>query len=314
VKFLFSRRRVPCWFAVGLALIVLPSAEAEPHCPGSVASVTPRFVQHALIVIPVRINQAGPFDFMVDTGSQVTVIDPSLASQLDLKPQGRVGLVSVASSAQASVAVLDSLEADSKVVDKPFVVVHDLGQIRAADPRIRGVLGQSFLAHFDLFVDYGHKLLCLDETKGMRDRVRGERIPFVSPQVPGDELPFMERLVISVHLSGTGKQPILLQLDSGCDGPILYPGSEQPEVQALIHAAVLQGSNVDNAHRVFAVVPPQIMQIGNRIVSHISFVTPVMVGKNLRERHEDGLLPTLLFQRVFISGGVGDHYVVFDPK
>jgi Aspartyl protease len=313
MKYLFSCRRIPWSFAVSLALIVLPSIEAESRCPGSVASVTPRFVQHALIVIPVRINQAGPFDFMVDTGSQVTVIDPSLASQLDLKPQGRVGLVSVASFAQASVAVLDSLEADSKVVDKPFVVVHDLGQIRAADPRIRGVLGQSFLAHFDLFVDYGHKLLCLDETNAMRDRVRGERIPFVSSQAPEDELPFMERLVISVHLSG-GKQPILLQLDSGSDGPILYPGSEQPVVQALVHAAVPQGGNLANAHPVFAVVPPQIVQIGNLILSHISFVTPVIVGKNLREHHEDGLLPTVLFQRVFISGGGGDHYVVFDPR
>jgi hypothetical protein len=262
----------------------------------------------------VRVNQAGPFDFMVDTGSQVTVIDPSLASQLDLKPQGRVGLVSVASFAQASVAVLDSLEADSKVVDRPFVVVQDLGQIRAADPRIRGVLGQNFLAHFDLFVDYGHKLLCLDETNAMRDGVRGERIPFVSSKGVGDELAFMERLVLSVHLSGTGKQPILLQLDSGSDGPILYPRSEQPEVQALIHAAVRQGSSVDNAHRVFAVVPPQIMQIGDHILSHISFVTPVIVGKDVREQHEDGLLPTLLFQRVFISSGGGDRYVVFDPK
>src|ERR1700728_2124397 len=109
MKCLFSRRRIQCWFVVTLALIVLPSIEAEPRCPGNVASVTPQFVQHALIVIPVRINQAGPFDFMVDTGSQVTVIDPSLAAELDLRPQGKVGLVSVASVAQASATILDSL-------------------------------------------------------------------------------------------------------------------------------------------------------------------------------------------------------------
>ena len=164
---------------------------------------------------------------MVDTGSQVTVIDPSLASQLDLKAQARVGLVSAASFAQASGTTLDTLEAGSKVVDKSPAIVQDLGQIQAADPRIRGVLGESFLAHFDLLIDYGHKLLCLDESSAMRDSVRGERIPFVRPQHPEDELPFMERLVISVHLSGNGTRPILLQLDSGSDGPILYPGSEQ---------------------------------------------------------------------------------------
>src|SRR5580704_18614821 len=110
MNYLFSTRHIHLFVAVSLALIVLPGIEAEPRCPGSVASVTPRFVQHALIVIPVRINQAGPFDFMVDTGSQVTIIDPSLASQLDLKQEGRVGLVSVASLAQASVTVLDRLE------------------------------------------------------------------------------------------------------------------------------------------------------------------------------------------------------------
>jgi hypothetical protein len=312
MKHLFSNRSIPLLVSVTLATVTLSTLQAESHCPAGIASVTPRFVQRALIVIPIRINQAGPFDFMVDTGSQVTVIDPSLASQLNLKPQGRVGLVSVASFAQASATVLDRVEADSKVVEKSPAIVQDLRQIQAADPRIRGVLGESFLAHFDLLVDYGHKLLCLDETTALRDSIRGERIPFVRPQHPEEELPFMERLVISVHLSGAGAQPILLQLDSGSDGPILYPGSAQPEVQALVHAAVLQGANATSAQRAFAVVPQQNMQIGNRIVNRISFVTPVIVAKNLPRQREDGLLPTVLFQRVFISGG--DHYVVFDPR
>ena len=169
-----STRHIQLLAAVSLALTILPAMEAEPRCPGNTASVTPRLVQHTLIVIPVRINQSGPFDFMVDTGSQVTVIDPSLAAQLDLKAQGRVGIISVASVAQASVTLLDRLEADSHLVEKSPAIVQDLRQIQAADPRIRGVLGESFLAHFDLLIDYGHKLLCFDETNAMRDSVRGE--------------------------------------------------------------------------------------------------------------------------------------------
>jgi hypothetical protein len=307
-----STRHIQLLAAVSLALTILPAIEAEPRCPGNTASVTPRLVQHALIVIPVRINQAGPFDFMVDTGTQVTVVDPLLASELHLKPQGTVGLLTVASYVQASLTVLDRLEADSHVVEKSPAIVQDLRQIQAADPRIRGVLGQSFLAHFDLLIDYGHKLLCLDETSAMRDSVRGEHVLFVPPRHPADELPFMERLVISVHLSGTGARAILLQLDSGSDGPILYAGSKDPEVQVLVHSAALQGGNTTSAQRAFAVVPPQTMQIGNHILSNISFVTPVSVQESLPSRHEDGLLPTVLFQRVFISGR--DHYVVFNPK
>jgi len=312
MNYLLSTRRFQLLAAVSLALVILPVVEAEPRCPGNTASVTPRLVRDALIVIPVRINQAGPFDFMVDTGSQVTVIDPSLASELNLKAQGRVGLVSVVNFAQASATVLDTLEADSHVIEKSPAIVQDLRPIQAADPHIRGVLGESFLAHFDLFVDYGHKLLCLDETSAMRDSVRGERISFIRPQHPEDELPFLERLVVSVRLSGTGKQPILLQLDSGSDGPILYPGSDQPEVQALVQSATLQGANTTDAQRAFAVLPTQTMQIGNRILTHVSLVTPLAVARNLPPQREDGLLPTVLFQRVLISGR--GHFVVFDPK
>src|ERR1700740_1514149 len=85
MKHLLSTRRFQLLAAVSLALVILPAIEAEPRSPGNTASVTPRLVQHALIVIPVKINQAGPFDFMVDTGSQVTVIDPSLAAELSLR-------------------------------------------------------------------------------------------------------------------------------------------------------------------------------------------------------------------------------------
>jgi hypothetical protein len=308
---LFANRSIQLLVSITLATVTLPALQAEPHCPGSIASVTPRFVQRALIVIPVRINQKGPVDFMVDTGSQITVVDPSLAVELGLKSQGKVGLVSVASYAQASLTVLDTLEAASQVVEKPFVVVQDLGQIQAADPRIRGVLGENFLAHFDLLIDYAHKLLCLDETDTMRESVRGEHIPLVTPQDPESEVPFMERLVISVHLSGTGTRQILLQLDSGSDGPILYVRGNEPK-SALLKQATLQGDNVSKAQRAFAILPPQDMRIGTRTLSHVSFVTPVSVERNVPTMEADGLLPTVLFQRVFISSG--HHYVVFDPK
>jgi hypothetical protein len=44
----------------------------------------------------------------------------------------------------------------------------------------------------------------------------------------------------------------------------------------------------------------------------VPFVTPVSAAQNVPNREEDGLLPTVLFQRVYISHA--DHYVVFDPK
>ena len=66
------------------------------------------------------------------------------------------------------------------------------------------------------------------------------------------------------------------------------------------------------AQRAFAVLPPQDLRIGSRTLSRISFVTPVRVEKNVPRHDEDGVLPTVLFQRVYIS--FADHYVVFDPR
>jgi hypothetical protein len=287
------------------------SIHAEAHCPGNIASVTPRIVAGALLVIPVKINHLGPFDFMVDTGSQITIIDPALASQLSLRPQGTVGLVATASYMQASAAELDTLEAGSHVVEKPLVVIQDLGKIRSADPRIRGVLGENFLVHFDLLIDYPHKLACLDEANSMQPAIRGERIPLVTPRHPEDEVAFTQRLVVSVHLSDTGSRQILLQLESGTDGPILYAGKKEME-EPLLKRASLRGDGASEAQKAFAVLPPQDMRLGARTMRQVPFVTPVSAAQNVPNREEDGLLPTVLFQRVYISHA--DHYVVFDPK
>ena len=296
---------------VSLATISVPVLSAEAHCPANIVSVTPRLVQGVLVIVPVKINHAGPFDFMVDTGSQMSVVDPSLASQLGLQPQGTVGLVSVGNYAQASVAGVDSLETGSKIVTNAAVVIQDLGQIRAADPRIRGVLGENFLAHFDLLIDYEHRLVCLDDTQAMKASIRGEHVPLVAASHPESETPFAERLVISVQLSYTGKQPILLQLDSGSDGPILYASNKATE-RSLLARALPQGGNVSEAQRAFAVLPPQQMRIGSRSWDKVPFVTPVRVESNVPQRDEDGLLPTVLFQSVFIS--YAQRYVVFHAR
>jgi hypothetical protein len=54
----------------------------ERHCPGNVVSVPLREVQGALIVAQISVNGTGPFDFLVDTGAQITTLDDGLALQL----------------------------------------------------------------------------------------------------------------------------------------------------------------------------------------------------------------------------------------
>ena len=293
-----------------LAVTVASLGSAETHCPGNVASITPRIVKGALIVIPVKINNTGPFDFMVDTGSQIVIVDPSLASQLNLTVQGSVGLVSAANYAAAPVTTLASLEVGAHRVEAPLAAVQDLGQVQAADSHIRGILGQSFLAHFDLFIDNEHNLLCLDETHAIRDKVRGEQLQLVHPPPDRSQLAYTERLVLSVHLSGIENQQVLLQLDSGSDGPILYPSTDEAE-RRIFGQAVRRSNSASKAQQAFAILPPQDMRIGTHTVSQVHFVTPVNSGRNIPTREEAGLLPTILFKRVYINHS--DHFAILVP-
>jgi hypothetical protein len=92
------------FLAIAFAFMSI-SSQAETRCPGDIAGLRPRMVAGALLVIPKKINQSGPFDFMVDTGSPLNVIDPALAAQLNLQSQGTVGLVATVAWSQASVGV-----------------------------------------------------------------------------------------------------------------------------------------------------------------------------------------------------------------
>jgi hypothetical protein len=60
--------------------------------PGKRGQYTPRFVERSIIVVPVLPDGSGPYDFVLDTPAQITIIDPGLASELRLRLQGLAGV------------------------------------------------------------------------------------------------------------------------------------------------------------------------------------------------------------------------------
>jgi hypothetical protein len=62
--------------------------------------------------------------------------------------------------------------------------------------------------------------------------------------------------------------------------------------------------------RVFAVLPPQDMEIGTLAFHQISFVSLVGTKKDVPKVEVDGLLPTALFRSVYIS--YSDRFVVLE--
>jgi hypothetical protein len=289
-----------CLLLASLVSQTLPAAHGEAHCPGSVASLPLRLVQGALIVVPIEINHSGPYDFVADTGAQVSTVEPSLASELHLKVQGSTGVGGVATYTRAAYVYIDLLEAGEHFVPNTVAVVQEMTQLKVADSRIRGILGANFLEHFDLLIDNSRHILCLDASGSLASAVKGEHIALAEPRGSQDDLPFTRPIVVSARLSGLEKTPVLLRLDSGSNAPVLYTKDSRLHKISPNSASQLMRV-VNGVEQGFAVLPPQDVRIGKSSVRLVSFAMPLNpVGEGQTSR-EDGLLPTIAFQRVFIS-------------
>ena len=187
------------WFASLVFASTVPTCLlAESHCPGNVASLPYRLVNRHQIVAAVSINHTGPYSFLIDTGTQVSMVDPSLAAELHLSGQGEAVVASAGTNASASFAQIGLIESGSQAVANQDVLVYDLANLQSAGLDVRGVLGEDFLERFDILIDNAHDLLCLDDSGTMRAEVKGQHIPLLAP-APAAEGTLPTSLIISVR-------------------------------------------------------------------------------------------------------------------
>jgi hypothetical protein len=298
-------------FVFAIIATTVSIVNAEPHCPGNIDSLRLRLIQNVQVIVPVMINHSGPYDFLVDTGAQITTVDPELAKALNLKIDGTTGIIGVGNYARTPYTMLDSLQAGSDMVEHAMAVVQGLGQIQLADGRVRGVLAGNFLEHFGLLIDYQQHLICLDKSNVLELKMKGQRIDFVPSHDPRGRSRAPQTLTVAVHLSGMGKESLLLRLDSGINVPLLYP-SEHTAHLVQTGTFPLRSRGTDGVELRFAVLNRQDVQIGPHLLRDLPFVMPVSARTNIPAPEVDGLLPTAVFQRVYIN--YANHYVVFQPK
>jgi hypothetical protein len=298
------------WFAsLVLSATIVPALAAEAHCPGNVASVPFRFVSRHLIVLAVSINHTGPYDFLLDSGTQITMVAPSLAASLHLGTHGVAAVAGFGSGNSASYAQLELVEAGSNAVANQKVLIYDLQGFRSGDPHLQGILGEDFLEQFDLLIDNEHRLLCLDTSTAMRAEVRGSHIPLVATAEVDEFGPKPGLLLVTVHLSD-GQRPVRLLLDSGANEPILFNASQYLVLRPS-HNAPIRVSGLDGAQPISSVLPPQDARIGSLKLPGVAFLSTT-TEKNSYVQGFDGVLNTGLFRRVFIDHA--DRFAVLEPR
>jgi hypothetical protein len=289
-----------------LAAIIVPALPAEPHCPGNVASVPLHLTNSHQMIVAVSVNHFGPYNFLLDTGTQITMVDPSLAAELHLSMQGSAVVAGVGFHAAASFAQLDLLQAGSHAVANQKVLVFDLQNPHSVDLPFRGVLGEDFLGQFDVLIDNAHSLLCLDDSARMRADIKGPHIALLTvPETTSDRSSFTS-LIISARLSDR-EAPVRLKLDSGTNAAFLFTTSKYVAPGSKRNA----GGGLNGVQRLYVTLPPQDLKIGSLEFRKVSFSTFADSQKDSRTSAFDGLLTLGLFRRVFICHA--DHFAVFEP-
>jgi hypothetical protein len=282
-----------------LAVAAISSLSAETRCPGNAASLLFRIANRHQMIVPVSINHQGPFAFLFDTGTQITMVAPALATALHLPEQGKAMVASAGVRATASLTQLDLVEAGAHSVASQNALVYDIENLQSSGLNIQGVLGEDFLQHFDMLIDNKNNMVCLDDSSAMNAEVKGTHIQLLAPAPSPESGSLPNSLIISVKLSD-GMRPIRLKLDSGSNTPFLYNCSDYMALGAY-RGATIHGGGTNSARQNFEALPPQTITIGSVEIRRASFVTLAAVRKDAHTSSFDGLLTTGLFKRVFIN-------------
>jgi hypothetical protein len=109
----------------------------------------------AFILLPVFINDSGPFRFLLDTGASTTVLSPRLAKDFGIKG-APIEAMGVQGDLAAESITLKRLEAAGQVVMELEAGIIDVFEYtsRAAGVQVDGILGHTFLKQFCVVIDY----------------------------------------------------------------------------------------------------------------------------------------------------------------
>lgn len=118
----------------------------------------------AALVVPVAVNDEGPFPFVLDTGATLTCVDQALADELKL--QDAVGAVGYGGGIRGMSAMrlvsIESVAFGSARVTELNGCVVDLQPMQKAGLDIRGLLGLNFLKAYRVTIDFEKQIVRLE--------------------------------------------------------------------------------------------------------------------------------------------------------
>jgi predicted aspartyl protease len=173
-----------------------------------------------LILIPVSVNERGPYEFILDTGAGTSLVSPRLAAGLGIASEGTREGTGAAGRVMVAMGRVESLAVGAaRRGPMPIAVTAEVDRIGAAvGARIDGDLGYDFLKSFTLTLDYRRRVIRLTqggyEVAGAGG-VGHAQVPF---RLAGAVKPLV---MVPAYVNGRG--PHAFVLDTGASATVLSP-------------------------------------------------------------------------------------------
>ena len=289
---------VRCLLVIAALLCAVQASFADAPGP---AVVPFHFVRGFAVIVPVMVNGRGPYDFMLDTGSTITTVDRELGQELALTPREQGTVTTLTQRTPGLLALARSVVVGPVTEPNVEIMIRDLSGLRRIAPTTRGVLGQNALNHADFLLDYRHKLMEFDTDGALAHSLGGHHVALRREMVDGD--PQYANLAVHASVSDHGARAVDFLLDSGAASLVLFNRFEEKA------AEFPRGWVTDTAGgQLFADLQEIQLVIDGKsreVATHVLAFKGA--GKDI-----DGLLPTSIFDRIYISNREG--FAMFEPK
>ena len=265
------------------------------------APVNFKFVRNYLVVIPVRVNGDGPYDFLLDTGTNSTILTPELASRIHLRATESISLVTLSGVEVVPRAVLDSLTLGTKSIKRLEVIFDDIKGIRAVNSKICGVLGQNFLSQFNYLINYRDRYVEFEENNDLEKRFAGTPL-----NVEEDD----GKMIVRTQTVRPVKETLRLVLDSGASHLVIFPpASFRLRIEPEHRESFLVTTNTPGTLVKQGLLHD--LSVGEERIESLP-VALILPEVRFEGRSEDGLLPTSFFQAILFQND--RHTVILNPR
>jgi len=114
------------------------------------------------LTVPVRLGTAGPFRFLIDTGSQNTAISNTLASRLALVPNAKATLIGVAGRQQVETVEIEEVALGRRSYYGLVAPVLERANLGA-----EGILGLDSLQDQRILIDFRKGLMAVNDARSL---------------------------------------------------------------------------------------------------------------------------------------------------